>query len=209
MCGRFTQAKALSYYMEDIAPVWRQEPKASRAPVWNLAPSALAWTIRIIEAQPTASLLKWGFTQDSAAKGMAPINARVETAANKYMFKDSWNNRRCIVPADGWYEWKAEAEGKQPYYFVRSDGHPIYFAGLWTGRSFCLFTTAADGELTVVHDRKPLALEPALALDWISKGMDTQAIVSAAVPASAINFHPVSKAVSNWRNNHEALLNPL
>jgi putative SOS response-associated peptidase YedK len=151
-------------------------------------------------------LLKWGFRPDPTEKGLAPINARVETAAQKYLFRDAWKQRRCVVPADGWYEWKALPTGKQPYYFTRTDDRPLFFAGLWTGPTFCLFTTAADGALNEVHDRKPLSLEPAHALAWIREGCATDELISRAIPAGAIRFHPVSKAVSNWRNDGAHLI---
>lgn len=207
MCGRFTQAKPIEAYMEEIVPGWPHRLLETREPNWNLAPTAPAWTIRIIEEQPVPSLLKWGFGMIDGEKGLAPINARIETAPEKYLFRKAWTSQRCVVPADGWYEWKAEAGGKQPYYFTRKDGKPSFFAGLWTANTYCLFTTASDGQLTAVHDRKPLALEPADALTWIEKGMaSADELIAVAVKAPSLLFHPVSKAVSNWRNNGPDLI---
>jgi putative SOS response-associated peptidase YedK len=79
-------------------------------------------------------------------------------------------------------------------------------AGLWTAQTYCLFTTAADGELVQMHDRKPLSLDTAAALAWLRDGTQTNTLISAAMKADSIQFHPVSKAVSNWRNDGPHLI---
>jgi putative SOS response-associated peptidase YedK len=154
----------------------------------------------MMESELEVSLLKWGL-RDGAGRIPAPINARVESAAIKPTFRESWDWRRCIIPADGWYEWQTEHGGKQPYFFARVDGEPVYFAGLWTGGTFCMFTTAADGELSTIHHRKPLSLAPAKAKAWLRAPLATADLISLAETAGAFKFHAVSNVVSNWRND--------
>jgi putative SOS response-associated peptidase YedK len=160
-----------------------------------------------MESETEAATLKWGLA--IGGSGMAPINARVESAASKPTFRDSWKLRRCLLPADGWFEWKAEEGGKQPYYFTPLDGEPIFFAGLWTGETYCMFTTAADGLLTAVHHRKPLALAPDDAKEWLRRPMETDVLIHQAVRAEAFKVCPVSKAVSNWRNDGPEMIEPI
>jgi putative SOS response-associated peptidase YedK len=207
MCGRFPQSRPIQRYMEEVYPEWRDEPAESRAPTWNLAPSTLAWTIRAIDSQPKPSLLKWGFSDGVTTKGMAPINARIETADELYLFRDSWKQRRCLVPADGWYEWKAEGTGKQPYYFTRRDGKPVFFAGIWSGNTFATITMAADGELAEVHNRKPVTMDTPEAREWLhGRPVVAKSLIPLAVTASAFTFYAVGKAVSSWKNDGPQLI---
>ncbi len=110
------------------------------------------------------------FTKDLTAR--KPINARSETAASLGMFRSALAARRCIVPADAFYEWRAMADGKQPYVIARQDGAPLAFAGLWEGwrspegetlRTFAILTTAANGTMAQLHERMPVVLEER---DW-------------------------------------------
>lgn len=122
-------------------------------------------------------------------------------------FREAWNARRCAVPADGWYEWRMENGRKQPYFFRRRNEEPIFFAGLWTGSTFCLLTTAANGELTKIHDRRPLALRADEVAAWIKeRPPSVERVVLSAVPAAEIAFHPVSSRVSSPRNDDPSLI---
>ena len=116
--------------------------------------------------------LRWGlvphFTKELKAC-KRPINARAETIATSGMFRGALAARRCLVPADAFYEWKAVADGKQPYAIARTDGAPLAFAGLWEGwrspegetlRTFTIATTTASPDMEGLHDRMPVILEP-------------------------------------------------
>jgi len=101
-----------------------------------------------------------------------PINARAETVASSGMFRGALAARRCLVPADAFYEWRPMADGKQPYAIARRDGQPMAFAGLWEGwrapdgevlRTYTIITTAANATMAQLHERMPVILEPA---DW-------------------------------------------
>jgi putative SOS response-associated peptidase YedK len=108
---------------------------------------------------------------------------------------------RCAVPADGWYEWRLENGEKQPHFFRRRDGEPVFFAGLSSDATFCILTTAADGDLTQIHDR-PLALRTDDAKTWIeSVPACPDELVSKRIPADDILFHLVSTRVSYAKND--------
>ena len=153
------------------------------------------------EASLNRPPLSGGFQDGNAAPGIAPINARVETAATKFLFRDAWRKRRCLVPADGWYEWRMEHGRKQPYFFHRRDDEPVFFAGLWSGDTFCLLTMSADGELAEIHNRRPLAICSDDAQPWTETMPESfEQVVRRAVPSTEISFHPVSPRVSSPRN---------
>ncbi len=141
--------------------------------------------------------LRWGllphFTKDLKA-ATRPINARAETVATSGMFRGALASRRCLVPADAFYEWKAMPDGKQPYAIARTDGAPLAFAGLWerwrspegeTLRTFAIITTAANATMSAIHNRMPVILEAA---------------------EGVVRMWPVSRAVNSVRNNGAALL---
>lgn len=110
-------------------------------------------------------------------------------------------------PADGWFEWRWEHGRKQPYFFHRRDVEPLYFAGLWTGETFCLLSTAADGELAKIHDRRPLALPVVAAKPWTeTRPASFEEVVQGVVPHAEIAFHPVSPRVSSPRNDGPELI---
>jgi putative SOS response-associated peptidase YedK len=97
---------------------------------WNIAPSLFLLAARVMDGQREAVALKWGFVPSWSKDTEGWINARSETAATKPAFRSAFKSRRCLIAADGWYEWKKEKKGKQPYYFHPRDGKPIVFAGL-------------------------------------------------------------------------------
>lgn len=111
------------------------------------------------------------FTKDLKA-ARKPINARAETVASSGMFRGAFEKRRCLVPADGFYEWRAEAGGKQPFSIARKDARPMALAGIWERwrapdveilRTYTIITTAANDDMRGLHDRMPLVLEER---DW-------------------------------------------
>jgi putative SOS response-associated peptidase YedK len=207
MCGRFPQSKSLDRYLKRLGLTERHKVLAELRPTWNLAPTRPAWVIRRVEDQIEPAALTWGFKDGSAAPGLAPINARVETAATKFLFRDAWRKRRCLVPADGWYEWRLDHGRKQPYFFHRMDDDPVFFAGLWAGDTFCLLTTAADGELTKIHDSRPIALPTDDSRRWIEDVPPSiEQVVASVMPAGEIGFYPVGVQVSNPRNDGPSLI---
>jgi len=157
-------------------------------------------------------LLRWGlipsFTKDLKA-APKPINARSEMAAGSGLFRAALAQRRALIPADVFFEWRKLQAGKQPYAIARRDGAPLAFAGLWEGwrspegetvRSYAILTTAANGLMSRIHERMPVVLEPD---DWAWLGEeagDAPALMRPAAEA-VLRLWPVSRAVNSVRNN--------
>jgi putative SOS response-associated peptidase YedK len=174
MCGRyaaFLPAEAVARLFHACNPL--PNVRAS----WNVAPTQEAMGVRRHPetGERHLDLLKWGllpsWTKDPT-KAQRPINCRSETIATSGLFRGAFKARRCIVPADAFYEWKATETGKQPYAIARVDGQPMAFAGLWEGfrwpddaitRSFTIATTTPNADMASLHDRMPVILEPE---DW-------------------------------------------
>jgi putative SOS response-associated peptidase YedK len=158
MCGRyaaFLPAEAVARLFHTINPL------PNVAPSWNVAPTQQAMVVRRHPetGERHLDLLKWGslpsWTKD-AAKAKRPINCRSETIASSGLFCGAFKARRCIVPADAFYEWQAMETGKQPYAIARQDGQPMAFAGLWERfkrpdgeitRTFTIATTSANADV--------------------------------------------------------------
>jgi putative SOS response-associated peptidase YedK len=166
---------------EQWSPRYRTLALQSMQPTWNLAPKC-SWTgcpsAGGVRAQVTVeyALLQCGFLPTWAdPKGQKPNNARMETAASKPYFRKAWKTGRCLIPADGWYEWKVTDKVKQPYFIHRADDQPMLMAGLYETNlhahitSFAILTTDADGDLREVHDRKPVVLSASAANQWINR----------------------------------------
>jgi putative SOS response-associated peptidase YedK len=203
MCGRYPQSQKAR---DSVRVFGITAAPAPRPETWNLAPSTLSLVVRQPEGKLTAEWLKWGLVVN--VPGLAPINARVETAETKRMFRESWRWRRCLIPADGWYEWKADKGRKQPYFFYRRNGEPILFAGLWNEESFALLTTAADGAINDIHHRRPLALRVSEGRSWIEAGASSDELASRLLPSTEIEFHAVSPRVSIPREDGPDLVKP-
>ncbi|MFI6762959.1 SOS response-associated peptidase [Micromonospora sp. NPDC050417] len=165
-------------------------------------------------AQRVLSLARWGLVPAWAkdARGAARmINARAETVATTNAYARSFARRRCLVPADGWYEWVRRDGGKQPYFMTRADGGPLAFAGLWSVwkgpdgplTSCSVITTSAIGELADVHDRMPLLLDPERWGDWLDGGDSPTDLLAPPTPEllAGIEIRPVGRGVGDVRND--------
>jgi len=144
------------------------------------------------------------------------INARAETVATSPAFAPSFARRRCLVPADGWYEWVRTGKHKQAFYMTPADGSVLAFAGLWSAwgpnalLTCSVLTTAAVGGLARVHDRMPLILPPERWADWMGGEDDPEQLLRPMSTAelAAIEVRPVRPDVGNVRNNGPHLLEP-
>lgn len=174
MCGRyasFLPAEALRELFHTVNPTPNWEP------TWNVAPTRTAPVVRLHPETRARhlDLLRWGLIPHWAKDPKSvrqPFNARAETVATAPMFRDALVRRRCLVPADVFYEWQATESGKLPFAITRADGQPMVFAGLWEGwrgadgsvlRTYTIITTNANATLRPLHDRMPVILEPP---DW-------------------------------------------
>ena len=121
-------------------------------PRYNISPTQGAPVARVVDGGLRLNELRWGF---DGFNGQSVMNARTETAHEKRMFRDAWRDRHCLVPCDGFYEWKDTPEGKQPYRFVLKSRDLYWFAGLWENDRFTILTVPAQGCVASMHDRMP------------------------------------------------------
>ncbi|URD48778.1 SOS response-associated peptidase [Chroococcidiopsis sp. CCNUC1] len=175
MCGRFT----LSQPAEAIASTFQLSLIPELAPRYNIAPTQPVPTILSDGDRRRFQMLRWGLIPSwakDASMGAKMINARAETVAEKPAFRSAFRRRRCLVVADGFYEWQSQKGKKQPFYFRLQDGQPFAFAGLWETwqapdgekiDSCTLLTTTANSLLRSVHDRMPVILKPEDYNQWL------------------------------------------
>lgn len=217
MCGRyasFLPPDAMARLFATANPV------PNHAASWNVAPRQEALVVRRHPENGARQLglLSWGlvphWTKD-LSQARRPINARGETAAVTPMFRDAFAARRCIVPADAFYEWKATAGPKEPYAVARRDGQPMAFAGLWEGwrapdgevlRTFTIVTTEANAVLAPIHARMPVVLEPADWPAWLGETSGDPAPLMRPAGEDVLRAWPVSTRVNNVRNDGPELL---
>ncbi len=188
------------------------------APRYNIAPTQLAPVVRQHPKEPRrdVSLLRWGLIPSWAKDhsiGAQMINARSETAALKPAFRDALASRRCLVLADGFYEWKRAAGTRQPYCFEVREGELFAFAGVWDRwkdpngqwiRTFSILTTTANTVTSSVHDRMPVILERDNYDFWLDPGMKkVDAVCELLKPhnAQSMRFYPVSTRVNHVVND--------
>lgn len=219
MCGRyaaFLPADAIVALFHTSGPV------PNWAPTWNMAPTRDAPVVRVHpeSGERRLDLLRWGlvphWAKDPKSVRMT-INARSETLATTPMFRDAYARRRCLVPADAFYEWQVADGAKLPWAIARADGQPLVFAGLWEGwrgadgtviRSFTIVTTTANDTLHPLHERMPVVLE---ATDWPVWLGEQEGDRAALLRPSTAAFRTwrVEPAVNNVRNDEPRLLEPV
>jgi putative SOS response-associated peptidase YedK len=220
MCGRFT----LTSSGEALARKFELQGRARLRPRFNIAPSQEVAAVR--EQEPGRRLLephRWGLIPSWAkdpAIGNRLINARCETAAQKPSFRRAMRSRRCIVPADGFYEWAGRGSERHPYLIRMRDAEPFGMAGLWeswTGdggeviESCTLLTTDANESIQRVHHRMPVILDPQNFGRWLDPGQqEPESLVDllVACPDDWLDLIPVSRHVNNPRNDDPACLVP-
>ena len=218
MCGRYAaflpgDALAALFQLAGPLPNW--------APTWNMAPTRSAPAVRLHpEARDRRlDLLRWGLVPHGIAslkETRHPINARAETLATTPMFRDAFARRRCLIPADAFYEWQTADGAKLPWAIARADGAPMVFGGVWEGwrspeseiiRSFAIVTTAACPASRPLHERMPLILEAADWPLWLGEVPGNPASLLRS-SATAFRRWRVATSVNNVRNDSAALLEP-
>ena len=251
MCGRFTQRLSWTRLHELMGLIG---PPRNLRPRYNVAPGQDAAVVRAADpgspaprqfaragrsqgqAQTGAgsgrslAMLRWGLVPAWArdpAIGNRLINARSETVAEKPAFRAAWRRRRCLVPADGFYEWQRRGGTRQPWLFGLRDGSPFAFAGLWerwtsaegaapagslfgpapgdTVETFTILTTAANGIVAPVHGRMPVILPPGAWDPWLAG----EAVPLVPFPADAMTAHPVRTLVNRPANDDPRCVEPV
>lgn len=208
MCGRYVQTSPADALATRFGA--RLPEGIAWTPRWNVAPGTRAPLVRDDVDGPVLALHSWGLRPSWAGgePGPRPINARAEGIGGKPMFRDALKRRRCLVPADGFYEWQVEAGGKTPWFFRLAGGTPIVFAGLWERReqpgaepfeSFAIVTTEANELVRPVHARMPVLLDAETEAFWRRPGPLQPAELDrcfAPFDAAAMDAWPVSTWVN-------------
>jgi putative SOS response-associated peptidase YedK len=216
MCGRFT----LSLPAAEIAEAFDLEDVPEAPPRYNIAPSQPVATIIETAEKPERQiqLMRWGLIPSWAkdpAIGNKLINARAETVSEKPSFRAAFKRRRCLIPADGFYEWQKLDRGKQPYFFHLNNHKLFAFAGLWESwndiETVTIVTTEANELLKPVHDRMPVILHPDDYERWLDPQNQNAAELQALLkpfPSERMNAYPVSNKVNRPINDSSELIDP-
>jgi len=220
MCGRFT----LRASPEQIADLFSIEQMPPIGPRYNIAPTQPVLAIRDSYAGNgrEATFFNWGLIPSWATDpsiGSRMINARAETAAEKPSFRAAFKYRRCIIPADGFYEWQKIGSGKQPQLIGLKGDRPFGFAGLWEHweregsviESCTILTTEPNELLSSIHNRMPVILHPEDYEEWLSRDIqkaDPLLHLMRSFPAELMDYRPVSSHVNNPRNEDPACVVP-
>jgi putative SOS response-associated peptidase YedK len=223
MCGRFAFFSA----HEAMLRVFELPPDTPRVePRWNIAPTRVVPVVRLDAArQRRLAMLYWGLVPQWAREksiGARMINARAETVAAKPAFRSAFRHRRCLVIADGYYEWQATPSGKQPWFIARADREPFAMAGLWESwvetpgspplESCAILTTEAPPPLAGIHHRVPVVLPATAYSTWLEpQPADPTALAALLVAPTAGTLAAirVSRRVNDARNEGPELIEPV
>ena len=227
MCGRFTYHDTVDQAAKQFGiQSDRTRPLPAWAPNYNVSPSQPVLVGACLEgATPRLVSMSWGLLPhwaDPAKLKTRPINARAETAHQKPMFRSSFRAKRCLIAADGFYEWKPTASGKVPYYITLANGEPFAFAGVWDEwrpkdggdpvLTCTILTTEANELMVEIHNRMPAILKPDYYSEWIDPTyQDVDGLQRLIGPARApeLRTWPVSTLVNSPKHNDRKLIEPI
>ena len=223
MCGRYrlSRRKQLIEEYFDTSP-WDDD----WSPRYNIAPTQLVPVIRQHPKEPIRQIspMKWGLIphwSKDASIAASTINAKSETAATKPAFREPLKLRRCLIPADGFYEWARKGSSKQPYCFEVNEGELFAFAGIWDGwkdsngkwvKTCSILTTTPNAVTSAVYDRMPVILDPAHYDLWLDPGMQNVAVISELLKpydARSMRSYPVSTRLNHVANDDEECTRPV
>ncbi len=217
MCGRYTLIADLG----DLAQRFEFDgANFSYDPGYNIAHTESVLTVKNIEGRE-AALMRWGlvpFWAKDPKIGARMINARAETVAEKPAFRNALKKRRCLVLADGYYEWQKTSTGKRPFRIILKSGEPFAMAGLWETwkdpqgnvvPSCTIITTAANDFLTPIHNRMPVILSRETESLWLDSDLEQPSALTnilTASPNDALDAYEVSTMVNNARNDNPEVI---
>jgi putative SOS response-associated peptidase YedK len=229
MCGRFTLRTPLqvlaAQFLFDLGPAATTAAEATLSrPRFNIAPTQEIAAVRLdTSGQRELAALHWGLIPGwakDAKRAAAMINARGETVAEKPAFRSAFSRRRCLILADGFFEWKKVGRAKQPFWFRLQSEQPFAFAGLWESwrgmagasgpplESCTIITTTANELCRELHERMPVILDPVDYDRWLAPTAAREDLLPfiAPFPANEMKAEPVSPRVNNARNDDEACI---
>jgi len=218
MCGRYVFTSPL----EAIQQMFKFDQMTNLGPNFNVAPTHEMPIVRRRKGDRRNELVmaRWGLIPHwakDAKIAYSTINARSETAATKPAFRDAFKRRRCLVPADAFYEWKREGKGKQAHLIKLKGGSPFAFAGLWSTwrspegediASYTIMTTEPNDLMATLHNRMPVILGTDDHDHWLDLDTDPAGVLKPC-PSDWLEAYPVDKRVGNVRNNDASLIEPL
>ena len=226
MCGRYVLRVVLKNFRRDFElgfDVDDSDVPMEVRPRYNIAPTQMVPVIRVVNGKRWLSLVRWGLIPHWAKEVKKPqINARGETIFEKPMFRDAARQRRCLILADGFYEWKRDQNDKplQAYFVERADGKPFAMAGIWETwispdgeviDTVAIVTTHANAEVAAIHDRMPVILDSKDYLTWIEaervSADEAKALIKPA-PDGTLAPRPISSRANAVKNDDAANLNP-
>jgi putative SOS response-associated peptidase YedK len=219
MCGRYTLATPVERLAEEFG---FENSSVDLPPNYNVAPTQGVAAVLEEGGQRRLEVLRWGLIPpwaDDPQIGSRMINARAETAPEKPSFRRAFRDQRCLIPADGFYEWKRTNGSKQPYYIHMKEGRPFAFAGLWESwkdedgpeiRSCTILTTRPNALAGEIHDRMPVILAADTYDVWLDPGSDRDELTGllAPYPEDEMEAYPVSRFVNSPSNNDPRCIEP-
>lgn len=221
MCGRFTLTQpaniAAKFGLDNFAPVESE----FYTPRFNVAPTQRIVVIPTIDMQREARRMRWGlipYWANDMKMGSNLINVRAEGIATKPAFRSAFKSRRCLIPADGFYEWQQTTRGKQPYRIVLRSGELFAFAGLWerwrnpegeTIESCCIVTCEPNALAARFHERMPVIVAPEDYDTWLIGTPEQALALLKPYPTEEMRAYPVSAKVNRPANDTSELIDPL
>jgi putative SOS response-associated peptidase YedK len=219
MCGRY----AITTAPEAIRRLFGYLEQPNFPPRYNVAPTQPVPIVRMVEGKRQIALVRWGlipaWVKDPRTFSLL-INARGEFVLEKPAFRNAMKRRRCLFPADGFFEWRRDGERKQPYFVRLKSGGPLAFAGLWESwmgpngeeqETAAIVTTTASRSISHIHDRMPVIVPPEAFDFWLDPSVDAEMATSVIQPAkdAVIEAYEVSSAVNRTANDLPMLVEPL
>jgi putative SOS response-associated peptidase YedK len=224
MCGRFAlytpPARLARYFEASLDP----DVDPDGTPSYNVAPTDGVLGLRPVDdGGRHLGAYRWGLIPSNApdpSVGGRLFNARADSLLRRPSFREGYRERRLVVPADGFFEWDKAVQPSEPHYFTRADGSPMAFAGLWEEwhdprmedappiRSCTIITTGASTDVSAIHDRMPVVLNPDALEVWLDPGFDRDELdaLLAAPPPGTLFHHPVDRRVGSVRVNEPTLI---
>src|SRR5256714_6523898 len=219
MCGRY----AITPAPEAIGQLFGYLEQPNFPPRYNVAPTQPVPIVRMVEGKRQLALVRWGlipaWVKDRGGFSLV-INARGESVLDKPAFRNAMKYRRCLFPADGFYEWKRNGERKQPYFVRLESGQPMAFAGLWESwmgpngeemETAAIVTTTASRSIAHIHDRMPVIVPPEAFDFWLDPNVNAEMASAVIQPTrdALLDAYEVSSAVNRTANESAMLIEPL
>lgn len=208
MCGRYTVAASLDELVEvfDVP-----KPEFDVRPRYNVAPGQDCPVVGRDRRGRRMGLMRWGFVRDGREEARPLVNARSETAARLPTFREAFARRRCLVPADGFYEWGPVNGRRVPRWFHPPNGRLLALAAVWEGRTFAILTTEANADVAGVHHRMPVLVPPEAWRAWLDPATDPSSLGPrlGPPPAGTLRARVVGTRVNSTSEDDPGLIDPV